>query len=85
MQRSNIPEQKVFEEWLSLSTTQAFLHQFLPACRRSLQDQWANGNFSAETLEQTAVANLQAAAQALVYRQLEDIDYQQFSEVLVDE
>jgi hypothetical protein len=45
----------------------------------------ANGNFSAETLEQTAVANLQAAAQALVYHQLEDIDYQQFSEVLVDE
>jgi hypothetical protein len=82
---SQLPTKEDFEEWKSQPMTQIFFHHLLGEWKESLQDQWSSGLFSRETLEETAVANLQAVAQARLLSELSELDYQKFTEVLSDD
>ncbi len=77
------PSKEEFEEWLTNPVSQAFFKQFLPLSVEGFKSQWLAGRFIMDDdLETTAVANMQALAQAQVYQDLGELDYQKFIEVI---
>lgn len=78
-------EELAFDEWRTHPHTQLFIHHFLSRCAQAIKDQWAKGQFVGESLEATAVANLQALAQVQVYEDLSEIDFEKFNEVMRNE
>lgn len=47
-----------------------------------IKDQWANGIFIGESLETTALANVSAVAQMNLLKEIQELDFEKFSEVM---
>lgn len=54
---------EAYLEWKHLPETKLF-HQFLKDKRQALMEEWAEGQFQQQTMEQSAVLNSAAMAQA---------------------
>ncbi len=68
--------QERFDDWSQDPTTQA-LRRFLASELASLKDQWANGAFTADSVERLALLQANAIGQCEVLQRLLDLDSQQ--------
>lgn len=68
--------QERFDDWLQHPTTGA-LKRFLAEELASLKNQWANGAFTADSVERLALLQANAIGQCEVLQKLLDLDIQQ--------
>jgi hypothetical protein len=73
-----------FLEWRSHPNTVAVL-RYLAVCREGLRQQWEAGAFTDANPQVTQQANLEALAKSRVYRELIELDYEQYVGVMHDE
>lgn len=76
MQPERMPTESEWEEWLQHPCTKR-LRFWAERERLSLMERWADGNFSAAFDMEMAVKNAGATGACSVYKDLNELDYQQ--------
>lgn len=79
-----VPTKEEFLAWQTHPVTQAH-QQMLRNFKASIHQQWESGQFQAETIEETALANAGALGSLSVLNDLIDIDFEKLEESLNDE
>ena len=74
-----------WEEWKLNPVTQALLHHFLPKARQGLMEQWGSRAFQGNTRDEILTLNAAALGEYEAYKRLEEIEIEQFNEVITDE
>ena len=75
---ARLPTQEEFQDWLTHPVTQAF-RRLLEEGAKGLMEQWAEGALQSADPNETQSASLQALGQLKIYRQLKELDYEQFT------
>jgi hypothetical protein len=78
-------KEQEWEEWKLNPVTQALLHQFLPAAKQSLMDQWAAGQFQDETEDCTLARNAAALGQIELIDRLKELTLEDFNDTITEE
>src|SRR5271154_5441107 len=79
-----IPTEEMFQAWKAHPVSQLY-HQMLAEGRQALRDQWEAGVFQGRTPLETAVANVGALSQCRLYKDLMEMNYEQFCESFDEE
>ena len=73
-----LPTEEEYLDWLSHPVTKAF-RRLLEEGAKGLMEQWAEGSLQSSDPHETQAASLQALGQLKIYRQLKELDYEQFT------
>ena len=73
-----------FEEWRESPAARA-IRAYLSKSQEALRSQWEMGSFQAESDRETTRANDAALAEMKVLKELSDLDYDKYSEVMSDD
>ena len=73
-----LPTEEEYLDWQAHPVTKAF-RRLLREARQGLMEQWAEGSLQSADPNETQAASLQALGQLKIYRNLEELDYEQFT------
>ena len=73
--RERLPTEEEFKGWLTDPVTEAVFKHLPRAKVQELQDMWANGNFTMETIEASALKNAEVIGELNAWRTLAALDY----------
>ena len=79
-----IPTEGEYLAWLDHPVSKAYRH-LLRQWREGIKDQWALGNFTSKTMEESVILNSEAIGQVNNLERLIELEYAEFIEGLSDD
>ena len=76
--------EEAWKEWRHSLVTQEF-RRFLAKAQQAVMEQWAAKAFMGETRDEVLILNAAALGKIEAYKELIDLDYEQFKGVMYDE
>ena len=80
----SVSKEEEFLGWLQHPVTKQY-HLMLEEWGEALKEQWAAGSFQADSPVVTTSANASALGQMSLLRDLQELDYMRFAEILGNE